>query len=211
MISNAIGVAVLYSHLLNPALNYCNHHRNVMGHQGNIAILATRTFRWFLIDKHPYWKTNKPTNKQTLLGNSVLVLQYSVFQKALQSCGVRCRIRPYTCNRTKQQINVAHRKVRTSSFLWHEGSCKAAEATQPDNGLVTCRDNARTFYGVLHRSLINSGSFLRLGKSSGSGDFYNICMVSNLQDTARPHTGVLASLFGKDDNSEVFLLVLAGT
>lgn len=63
MILNGIVVAVLYPHLLNPALNYCNHHKNVMGHELNIAILRPGIFRWFLIGKQALLKS-KQANQQ---------------------------------------------------------------------------------------------------------------------------------------------------
>lgn len=61
----------------------------------------------------------------------------------------------YTRSRTRQQIHVAHRNVRASSFLQHQWSCKAAEAAQPGNlpsvgpaepmdGLTMRKDNARS-------------------------------------------------------------------
>ena len=79
MILNAVAVivAVLYPHLLNPTLNYCNHHKNVMGHQVNIVILAPGTFRWFLIDKQALLKSrqaNQQTNPTWLFSSGLVIL-----------------------------------------------------------------------------------------------------------------------------------------
>lgn len=187
-----------------------------MGRQVNIAILAPGTFRWFLIDKQALLK-NKQANRQTNptweFSSGLAILCFPKGPAFTWNSVQDQALHPQQDKATNS--HAAHRSARASSFLRHKWSCKAAEATQPGNlpslgaaepvdGLVMYKVNAcscMAFYIVL--LLI-----LWLGKSSCSGDFYKVCVVSNLQYTTRPDTAQLASLFRKDDNSTVFLAVL---